>query len=162
MLALDIGTPRVIVATAPQSIHEAARLMHQHLTGCVVVVRPTPYGQVPVGILTDRDFSRARLTEGRDAQATPIQSVMSQPVVVCRADTTLAQLIAIMHGSGMRRLPVVDEIGALVGIVTADDALVAITKLLQRLTQVLMVEPTLDRPSAVRRDPCETPDGNGA
>ncbi len=162
MQALDIGTSRVIVATPLQSIHEAARLMHQHLTGCVVVVRPAPNGQVPVGILTDRDLSRARLAEGRDAQATPILSVMSQPVVVCRDDATLAQLIAVMHGSGMRRLPVVDEKGSLVGIVTADDALVAVTELLQRLTQVLMVEPSMDRPAAIAQNPCGPRGGNGA
>jgi predicted transcriptional regulator len=134
--------------------------MHQHLTGCLVIARSDQSGLTPVGIVTDRDLSRARLIDGQDAQVTPVLSVMSQPVVVCHHDATLAQLIAIMHGSGVRRLPVVDDDGLLVGIVTADDALVAVTELLRRLTEVMMVEPSLDKPATAASNHRGARDGN--
>nr|WP_279236735.1 CBS domain-containing protein [Dyella sp. RRB7] len=86
---------------------------------------------------------------------------MSQPVVVCRHDATLAQLIAIMHGSGVRRLPVIDEEGLLAGIVTADDALVAVTALLQQLTEVMLIEPPLEKHTALASNHHGTRDGNG-
>nr|WP_255557162.1 CBS domain-containing protein [Dyella sp. ASV21] len=68
---------------------------------------------------------------------------MSCPPVLCSHDATLTEIVDIMHGSGLRRLPVADPAGRLVGIVTADDALVALTQLLQQLTEVLVVEPSL-------------------
>lgn len=162
MRASDIATTRVIIVAPEQSIRDAAHLMHHHLTGCLVVARRSPRGTVPVGILTDRDISRLLSDAGDDVTRLRVDSVMSYPLVLCRHDATLAELVCMMHGNGTRRLPVVDDDGYLVGIVTAHDALVAVTELLRRLTEVLLIEPAMgDRMAEFQHisDVCGSCDG---
>jgi len=55
------------------------------------------------------------------------------------------EVVGILRGSGVRRLPLVNGEDTLVGVVSADDVLVAITELLGRLSEAMMVEPLLDR-----------------
>ncbi|WP_199098789.1 CBS domain-containing protein [Dyella sp. ASV21] len=143
MRAIDIATSRVVVVSPEQSLRAAALLLEQHMAGCLVVVRANEPNLLPIGIITDRDISRLAVAEAADAGSTRVGSVMSCPPVLCSHDATLTEIVDIMHGSGLRRLPVADPAGRLVGIVTADDALVALTQLLQQLTEVLVVEPSL-------------------
>lgn len=161
MRAIDIATSRVVVIGPEQSLRAAARLMDHHMAGCLVVVRNNECAMLPIGMITDRDISRVAVADAIDPTTTTVSAVMSCPPVLCAHDATLAEIVDIMHGSGLRRLPVVDPSGRLVGIVTADDALVALTQLLQQLTEVLMVEPSLkDRLVAMQsvREACD----NGA
>jgi CBS domain-containing protein len=55
----------------------------------------------------------------------------------------LAEVVKIMRSNGLRRLPVVDQHGTLAGVITANDALTAASDLLQQLSEVLVVEPSL-------------------
>lgn len=145
MRAIDIGTSRVIQAPPTMGLREAAQTMRKHQVGCLVVVHDEPHGPVPEGILTDRDLVTRALAAGCDVDAIAIGHVMSSPPVVSREDATLDELIAIMRGTGVRRLPVVNLRGALVGIVSADDVLVALTGLSGELIHALVVEPLHNR-----------------
>lgn len=144
MLARDIATHRVIQAEAAQSLREAARIMYRHQVSCLVVVGSRGQEKVPVGLVSIRDVATAVLLEGSDPDTTAIADIMSRPPVVCRDDNTLAELIAILRGSGLRRLPVVDADGVLVGIVTADDVIAAMAELMEDLARALIVDPQLD------------------
>lgn len=145
MRAAEIGVTRVIQIQPSLSLHAAASEMRRQQVGCLVVVREEAFGAVPIGIVTDRDLVMRALAAGHHLDETPVGSIMSTPVAVCREDATLAEVIAMMRGSGVRRLPLVNAHGALVGIVSADDVLVASTELLGQLSQALMTEPMLDR-----------------
>lgn len=142
MHAIDIATSRVIVIDPGQSVHTAAQLMDKHLVGCLVVVAHEDKAWIPMGMLTDRDVCRLVANDPHAGERL-VHSVMSHPPVVCPKGASLHDVVQTMHGSGLRRLPVVDENNALVGIVTANDALNAVSHLLARLGEVLVVEPTL-------------------
>jgi|SRR5690242_3430924 len=145
MRASDIGIARVIHAPATLSVRDAASLMRRQQVGCLVVSRELPSGPVPVGMLTDRDLVTEAIAAARDLDRTTLGEVMSAPLAVCRADATLAEVVGILRGSGVRRLPLVDGDGRLVGLVSAEDVLVALNELLGRLAEAMMVEPLLDR-----------------
>lgn len=149
MLARDIATRRVIQADHGQSLREAAGMMYRHQVTCLVVVAEN----APVGLLSMRDMTKAVLLDRRDADATPVGSIMSRPPVVCREDCNLAELIAILRGSGLRRLPVVDASGQLVGIVSAHDVVAAMAELMEELAGALIVDPELDHTVPRRQAP---------
>jgi len=143
MHAIELATTRVVTMRPEDSLQHGAQLMQKHLVGCVVVARPDASGSIPLGVLTDRDLCRIGLTGDAEIENIAVEAVMSRPLVVCPQEATLAQIVGIMRGSGLRRLPVVERQGHLVGIISANDVIVAITQLLQQLTEVLVVEPAL-------------------
>jgi len=142
MHAIDIATSRVIVVDPNQTVQVAAQLMDKHLVGCLVVVVHEGSARIPIGLLTDRDVCKL-LAQDSHAGDRPVRAVMSHPPVVCSKDASLHDVVQTMHGSGLRRLPVVDGDIGLVGIVTANDALNAVSHLLCQIGEVLLVEPAM-------------------
>lgn len=144
MRAVDIGTRRVIQASPATTVAEAAEVMRRHQAGCLVLTRAEGGRELPVGIVTDRDLVTRALAVRLDP-LTALECVMSSPLLCCRQDATIDEVVAVMEGRGVRRLPVVDNDGTLVGIVSADDVLVALATLADQINQTLNVEPALDR-----------------
>ena len=143
MRAADIGTTRVIQLNESSTVTEAARTMHQHDVGCVVVMKNTLAGVLPSGIVTDRDLAVRFLAEDAGEEKT-LRDVQSLPLVTCRADTTINELVAMMLGSHVRRVPIVDDEDQLIGIVCLDDVMAALAELLKRVARALTGERPLD------------------
>lgn len=141
MQASSIGVSRVIQAAADTTVGEAARAMQRQQVGCIVVVEQNLDGVIPVGIVTDRDLVTAVLAEKHERSIT-LGAVMSSPLATCREDASLTDVIAILWGSGVRRLPLVDAHGRLTGIISSEDVLSALTMLLESLTGVFAGDPT--------------------
>ena len=98
------------------TLSEAVHLMHLHEMGSAVVVDDARI----VGIVTDRDI--ALKGYGRDLPASaPVSRVMSGAVVTISAEADTYEAAAKMINHGVRRLPVVDAGGSLVGVVAFDD-----------------------------------------
>lgn len=135
MRAADIGTHRVIQLNESSSPEEAACTMRHHDVGCVVVTKNTLLGVVPSGIVTDRDLATRFLSAENDEDKSSLHDIESIPLATCRPDATLDELVDIMLGSHVRRLPIVDEEGRLVGIVTLDDVVAALAELLHRVSR---------------------------
>jgi CBS domain-containing protein len=116
--AKDVMTPnpRVIAADAP--VQEAARLMQQEDTGVLPVVE-SQGGRRVVGVITDRDIALRVVAEGR-ASAT-VREAMSTGVRTCPQDADLKDVMKVMADEQVRRVPIVDEQGELVGIVSQAD-----------------------------------------
>ena len=76
---------------------------------------PVCEGKRVVGILTDRDITIRGVAEGRDPGSTRVGEVMSKEVVGVREDSNLQEAERLMHDRQLRRLPVLDEQGNLVG-----------------------------------------------
>jgi CBS domain-containing protein len=74
-----------------------------------------------VGIVTDRDLCLEIVAEGLDAKSTTIESFMTREPVTCRTDEDLDTALDRMESNQIRRLPVVDSRGALVGIIAQAD-----------------------------------------
>lgn len=113
---------QVTVVDIEDSILEAIQLMRRHHVGDVVVTRSTPDGRRPVGILTDRDIVIELLGEGVDPGAVGIKDVMSAQLHTATESDSIRGTIKRMRTAGVRRMPVVDDNGALAGIFTLDDA----------------------------------------
>lgn len=145
MRAAQIGTRRVLQASESVSVAQAAVLMSKHQTGCLVIVREEDGRTVPVGIVTDRDLVIRALAGQLDPASSALGAVMSAPLLCCYHDCTIDEVVLSMHDAGVRRLPVVDDSGALVGIISADDVLVALHAMVGQVTETLLVEPALDR-----------------
>jgi CBS domain-containing protein len=103
--------------TAPvlSTIRDAAEVMTRERVSSLLVERPDGYG-----ILTDRDLRSRVLALGR-APDTMISEVMTSPVVTVPGDTMVAEVIALMFERGIHHVPVVDERGEVVGVVTDTD-----------------------------------------
>lgn len=103
------------------TVAEAARLMRQHHTGDLVVTDESDGTREPVGIVTDRDIVMEVVAKGHDPDHTRVGEVMGSPVVVASGSENVAAAIDRMRAHGIRRLPIVDDSGAVLGILTLDD-----------------------------------------
>jgi CBS domain-containing protein len=110
----------VHVASAQESVREAARRMREADVGALVVVDGE---RRPVGVVTDRDVVLRCVAEGRDPDATPLASVMTAPVACVAESTAIEEALRRMAGASARRLAVTDAEGRLAGILALDDVL---------------------------------------
>lgn len=112
-----VGSRTVSTVDLEASVREVARCMAEANVGCVVVVRDG----TPVGMVTDRDLVLRVVARGRDAERTRVAEVLSEPLRTVGAHVAPHEAAARMREGQVRRLPIVDEAGALVGIVSMDD-----------------------------------------
>jgi CBS domain-containing protein len=113
-------TPEPAVCEPADSIAKAAQLMKREDVGAVPVVE-TRASRRLVGIVTDRDIVVKVIAEGRDVQATTVRDVMTPKPAVCREDEDVSKAVAEMAEHQVRRIPVVDAQGGLVGIIAQAD-----------------------------------------
>lgn len=117
----ELCNREVIVANRDDSVLSAAKLMREYHVGDVVVVEQRGQDRVPVGILTDRDIVVELVATEVDTKTITVSDAMSTELLAVKEDDDLSALIEQMRGKAVRRVPVVDANGALVGIVTVDD-----------------------------------------
>ena len=122
----DICTSDVVCCAPNTTALEAARLMRSRHVGDVVVVSDVQKERVPLGVVTDRDLAVEVLGNGREAAIMPLSSLVRAPVVIAADYEDVHAALERMRAHGVRRMPVVDDRGALVGIVTLDDLLGAL------------------------------------
>jgi CBS domain-containing protein len=135
MRILEICTTEVVCCRPQASALEAARLMRHKHVGDVVVVGDLERDRVPLGVVTDRDLTIEVLGNGRDAAQITLSDVMRSPVVVATESEDASIVLERMRIHGVRRIPVVDARGTLVGIVTLDDLLRALLSDMQTLLE---------------------------
>jgi len=117
----EICSRDVVLTPRDTNVREAAKLMREHHVGALVVVEETGEGPRPVGVLTDRDIVVGIVAKGLDAGVLRVDEVMAPQVVTASERAGVAETMELMRAKGVRRVPVVDARGMLVGIVTADD-----------------------------------------
>jgi CBS domain-containing protein len=99
-----------------QTIQEAATIMRDEDTGVV----PIADGGNLVGVVTDRDIAIRAVAEGKSA-STRVTEVASKDLVTIDPDQDLDEALRLMAQHQVRRLPVVEEDGRLVGVVSQAD-----------------------------------------
>jgi CBS domain-containing protein len=119
MQVFDVMTPGPRTCAPETTIAEAADLMWQADCGVLPVVRE---GKI-CGIATDRDLFIALATRNARAAELTVGSVACEPVVTCSARDDVHQALSAMKAHRVRRLPVLDDSGAVVGIVSMNDLL---------------------------------------
>jgi CBS domain-containing protein len=74
-----------------------------------------------IGIVTDRDLAIKVVAESRDSNKTTVGEVMTNTIVACREDDDMSSAIAAMEEHQIRRIPVIDQSGRIVGIISQAD-----------------------------------------
>jgi CBS domain-containing protein len=136
----EICSRVVVFARRGETLREAARVMREHHVGALVVVEERGGVRVPVGMLTDRDIVVAAVAKGLDADGLRVEEVMTTDLATAAETDGVSDCIARMRARGVRRMPVVDGRGGLVGIVTADDFLDLLAEELSALARMVVSE----------------------
>lgn len=119
----EICSREVVFARRNESVAQAARLMREHHVGSIVVADERNGRRYPVGIVTDRDIAVGVVALGLDPEKRNVDGIMPAELVCVRDSDGLGRAVALMRAQGVRRLPVIDAQGHLVGILSADDVL---------------------------------------
>ena len=101
------------------SVVDAAKLIKGEETGIAPIVED---GRL-IGVVTDHDITVRVGAEGRDPRTTRVEDVASKDLVTVDPDQDLGDALALMAHHDVRRLPVVEEDGTLVGMVSHADVL---------------------------------------
>lgn len=134
-----------VIITADRSIVEAARLMRDQHVGDLVVVEELSGRRLPVGILTDRDLVVEILAKEIDLGAVTVGDIMTREPLTARESDSIYDTMQRMRAKGVRRIPVVDAGGTLVGIVAVDDFLDLLSDELTALARVVTREQARER-----------------
>src|SRR5919197_2178992 len=118
-------TKTVMTASLDQTIQSICKIMNENNLGGVVIVKRGINGNEPMGIITERDIIRKIGVADLFTTQTPIRELMSTNLVSIKPDNTISDAIGLMHGNNIRRLPVIDNDGKMVGIITDKDILKA-------------------------------------
>src|ERR671938_234800 len=113
----EIMTANPSTVEPDQSVVEAAKIMKQEDAGVVPV---TENGRL-TGMVTDRDIAIRVVAEGKDPQSTVVREVASKNLVTIDPQQDLDEALRLMAKHQVRRLPVVEEDGRLVGVVAQAD-----------------------------------------
>jgi CBS domain-containing protein len=128
----------VVTVASEATIRKAAELMREHGVGAIVVVNEKG---VPHGIVTDRDIAIAVGANERDPY-TAVRHIMREEVATIGETKGIFNAAEFMKKYQVRRLPIVDSDGKLVGMVTMDDLFVLLARELGNLAEGA-VEPVL-------------------
>ena len=141
---MPVKTLAVDAVTAERgtSIEDLARSMGEEEVGDLIIVD----GDEPVGIVTDRDIALA-FGRGEDLSSMTAEDLMPEEIVTISADAEAVELPKRLEEAGVRRLPVVDDDGRLVGIVTLDDVVATIGEELDDVASVIEAQSREYEPS---------------
>jgi CBS domain-containing protein len=117
--ASDVMTANPQSVTEKQTIREVARLMVDKDCGALPVVGEN--ARNVIGMITDRDIVVRLVAEGKDPSSSKVSDAMSRNARTIGEDMPLSQVLALMSKEQVRRVPVVNKNGELVGIVAVAD-----------------------------------------
>ena len=120
MYVKDIMTSDPACCMPDASLMEVARLMLEYDCGEIPVIENEETKKL-IGVVTDRDIVCRTLAVELDPTGMDAGDIMSQPIVTVRPDTSFEECKRILEEKQVRRLPVVDEKGAICGIVSLAD-----------------------------------------
>ena len=103
-----------------ESACEAARRMQERGVGTLLVLDEA---RTPVGLVTDRDLALRVVALGRDPRRVTVREVMTEHLKTVNEGASIESALSLMRSAAVRRLPVVDDDGRLVGILSLDDIL---------------------------------------
>lgn len=119
---LTVKGTAVATISPTATLADATAALRDHGVGALVV---SADGSTIVGIVSERDVVRALAAHGGSTLGRDVSSAMSTNVTTCRADDTVDSLMEDMTEKRIRHVPVVDDAGALAGIISIGDVVKA-------------------------------------
>lgn len=142
----DICSRDVVVAPKTETIVDAAKRMRSSHVGDLIVVEIRGGQHVPIGIVTDRDIVISVVAGDPDhVNYLLVSDVMSSDLITAGEHDDIESALKKMHEHGVRRLPIVDGVGALIGILTLDDVLQYLTAQQRELVALVAREQQQER-----------------
>lgn len=116
-----LGKKAVITVTPRTTVQEAAKRMRDFHVGDVVVVADESEFKAPIGIITDRDIVLSTVAFGLAPDEVTVGDIMIRSLTTATQQDSVYSVLNLMQERGVRRVPLVDAAGGLVGIVSAED-----------------------------------------
>lgn len=135
----------VVYATRDMTVLQAAKLMREHHVGTLVVADDSNGVRKPVGIITDRDIVVEVVALELNPDAPKVSEIMGLDLVTARENEGVFETIQKMRAKGIRRIPIVDDRGALVGIVSIDDLLELLAEEMNELAKIMAREQAVEK-----------------
>ena len=120
MQVKDIMTSNPACCTPGTSLEEVAKMMVDHDCGCIPVVDGNDT-KMPVGMITDRDITCRVVAQGKNPLELTARDAMTSTVLSVTPETSLEDCLNLMEDGQVRRIAVVDENGAVCGILAQAD-----------------------------------------
>ena len=136
----EICIREVIICNRTTNVLEAAQLMRRYHVGDLVIVEESAGKRVPVGMITDRDVVISVIAAQVDPTTVTAGDLIGRELVFGREDQGVFETIEHMRAHGVRRMPVVDQQGALVGIISVDDLIDLLAEELSQLAKLIAKE----------------------
>ena len=135
MKCRDVMTENPISCLPDDNVGQVARVMRRERVASVPVVTDDLKREL-VGLITDRDLAFKVVGESRDPIRTSVYDVMTSIVVACRDDDDVISAMLAMEEHQIRRVPVVDYAGRLVGIISEADVSVRVPPMMQLVREM--------------------------
>ena len=116
----EVMTRNPVSCLPDDLVVRVAQVMKKEDVGPVPIVENKQTRKL-IGMVTDRDLAIKMVAERRDAKTTRAEEIMSRKIVTCRADDDLQKALDAMAENQVRRIPVVDDDGAIIGIISQAD-----------------------------------------
>jgi len=116
----DIMTKNPICCLAGDNAVHAAQLMRENNVGILPIVENQENKKL-AGVVTDRDLVLKLMADGLDPWTTAVEHAMSKPVLACSPDDSYDEALSLMEKHRIKRVPVVDNSGRVVGMISQGD-----------------------------------------
>ena len=136
----EICTREVVCANAETTVAAAAKLMRQYHIGDVIVTREENGRRIPLGIVTDRDIVLGVVAPELNPVALTIGDIMGQELITAGEMEDVFDAVQRMRNKGVRRMPIVQDDGSLVGIVSIDDVIEVLAEEMNQLARLISRE----------------------
>jgi signal-transduction protein with cAMP-binding, CBS, and nucleotidyltransferase domain len=140
MNLMSIANRTVVVAVPDTSVQTAAQLMREHHVGALVIMSSDSDDALPIGMLTDRDLVVEVLAQDVDPDLVTVGDITMDRLVTAQMEDGIFEAVALMSQEGVRRLVVVDDQGAMQGVVSMDDVLVSLAQAMTMLAKTVPTE----------------------
>ena len=134
----DVCIRDVAITGKSTTIRDAALLMRRNHVGDLVVTEEDQSGrQIPMGIVTDRDIVLSVIALALDPTVYTVGDLVARELVTVAEDQGIFECIQRMRTNGVRRMPVVDGHGGLIGIVSVDDLIQLLSEEMSALAKLI-------------------------
>ena len=120
MRCSDVMTPNPVCCDGSENVVKAAQMMNTENVGSIPVV-DNERNRLLLGIVTDRDLTLEVIGENRNPQSTRVEDVMTYDPATCYPDDDLSKAVDVMSEYQIRRVPVIDINGHILGIIAQAD-----------------------------------------
>jgi len=107
----------VVTIDADATVMQAVKLMNENEIGCLIVMRR---GRA-VGIITERDLMKRVIAKSKNPKKTKVREIMTKPLIAGQPDMDLEEATKLMFKMKIKKLPVVESHGKLLGLITLTD-----------------------------------------